>query len=323
MRRLWPFLLIFSLLTVVYIPDIQKIWNASDASAQLTKTETTTHSRMYYSWTNVRSDLVDQVYIDADVDTCGEFNFTFQVVTVLDSNRVHIAAGFTLGDSTDSYQDTLVLSSQEWLPGANIGAGLPDSLFALIFNHAYPDDTLGKAIVEIKNEIVTDDFVLRGTEGLDTRAQVILPWDLREVGVGHRFHAMSTSTLGATDSLNLSITPSTRTVHLKPAVNATSAGRFYIVKQPTSTGGSALATYNRDHNSTNTILSTVKTGVTRIAGTGTIIWDESLGGKKSTGFTFDEAGLLLHQDTTYVVGFGSTSADNVTTIRLEISEHNR
>jgi len=321
-KRIIPWFIAFLAIGAFYTPSIRQELATRPILAQYTESENTKYSIMDYSWRNLTDDIVNSVYIAADPDTCGEFTLHFQVASVIDSSTIIINVGFTLDDSSSTYTDTVSMHAQLWLPGSKIGAGLPDSLFALVLdNTVTPEGTAGfRAQAEIKNEVVPDGFVLRGTNSRGTRAAVTLPLTDREVYDGHYWYTQHTATLGSGDSTRISITPGTKKIHVKASVIATGAGYYFFVDAPTSTGGTSASVYNRNMATSGSIEGVIKHSPTWISGSGTTIVNQSIGARKTLFTGADEIGWILKADTTYIFGIASTSADNISTLILELFE---
>jgi hypothetical protein len=131
-------------------------------------------------------------------------------------------------------------------------------------------------------------------------------------------------------TVNIELTTGAATVHIIESIAGKSDFDFEILEEPTTTGGTAIDSYNRNRASTNIATATAKKDVT-ISGDGTIISKSFIGGGGQTssawggswgasgggqGQDFGGGELILKANTKYVFRFTSRKASNKARISL-------
>ena len=152
----------------------------------------------------------------------------------------------------------------------------------------------------------------------------ILDYEHHEIHSGSHYYVEGYVTLGLSGTLYVKlVTPNTaKWAHFGWRLNSSGILTTTLVEAPTGgmAGGSGVTPMNNDRNSTNTSGITITSGVTACTG-GTIISQESFGGKGAGGEISRSDELILKQNTTYCRTFLSGTATNLIGFKASWYEH--
>lgn len=147
-----------------------------------------------------------------------------------------------------------------------------------------------------------------------------------EVHEGNHYFVRDYTTIGATSyALSITTPDSTTWMHDLIKYASTKDCVVEVYKDATVTGGTAITPENSNQNSSNTSVMVFKKGVT-ISVAGTRIYGYQLGTGTNPAVARDGTGtrgseLILKQNSTYVIKFTSTAADNIISWDFSYYEH--